>query len=210
MLEPPDDLVLLIVAAPSGAGKTTLCRRLSAQLSELRFSVSHTTRAPRPSEVDGRDYHFVDPSTFERMVERGEFAEHARVHGHLYGTSLGEIERARRERAWGLLFDIDYQGARQIKARLPLAVSAFILPPSFAELERRLRGRGTEDEQTTLRRLHNARLEIEHYGSFDYVIINDDVDVAYEELKSVVTAEWCKRSRRSGLCERMLAEGKAY
>ena len=209
MLEPPDDLVLLIVAAPSGAGKTSLCKRLCAELPDLRFSVSHTTRGPRPSEVDGRDYHFVDTATFERMVERGEFAEHARVHGHLYGTSLDEVERARRERAWGVLFDIDYQGARQIKARLPSAVGAFILPPSFAELERRLRGRGTEDEQTTARRLHNARMEIEHYGLFDYVIINEDVDHAYLELRGVVVAERCRRSRRSRLCERMLAEGKA-
>jgi guanylate kinase len=209
MLDPPDDLLLLIVSSPSGAGKTTLCKRLRAELPRLRFSVSHTTRRPRPNEIDGKDYHFVDAATFEQMVHGNAFAEHARVHGHLYGTSLEEIALARREQAWGVLFDIDYQGARQIKARLPSAVGAFILPPSFAELERRLRGRGTEDEQTTLRRLHNARMEIEHYGLFDYVIVNDDIDRAYEELRSVVVAERCRRPRLARLCERMLAEGKA-
>jgi guanylate kinase len=210
MLEPPDDLLLLIVSSPSGAGKTTLCKRLRDELPLLRFSVSHTTRRPRPTEVDGRDYHFVDTPTFERMVERGAFAEHARVHDHLYGTSLDEIDKARRDHAWGVLFDIDYQGARQIKARLSSAVGVFILPPSFAELERRLRGRGTEDEQTTIRRLSNARMEIEHYGLFDYVIVNDDIDRAYEDLRGVVYAERCRRPRLARLCERMLAEGKAY
>ncbi|HZF48316.1 MAG TPA: guanylate kinase [Polyangiaceae bacterium] len=202
-----DDFLLLIVSSPSGAGKTTLCARLRAEFPDLRFSVSHTTRRPRPNEVDGREYHFVDQPTFEQMRQRGEFAEWARVHGNLYGTSLREIEVARAS-ARGVLFDIDHQGARQLKASLPEAVGVFILPPSLAELERRLRGRGTEDEATTLRRLNNAKGEIEHYGFFDYVVVNDEIGRAYEQLRSVVYAERCKRQRRASLCERMLAEGK--
>ncbi|MGK3963145.1 guanylate kinase [Sorangium sp. So ce118] len=200
-----DDFLLLIVSSPSGAGKTTLCGRLRSEFPDLRFSVSHTTRRPRPNEVDGREYHFVDPSTFEQMIRIGAFAEWARVHDHLYGTSLKEIEIARAT-ARGVLFDIDHQGARQIKASLPEAVAVFILPPSLAELERRLRGRGTEDETTTLRRLRNAKGEIEHYGFFDYVIVNDEINRAYEQLRSLVFAERCRRQRRALLCERLLAE----
>jgi guanylate kinase len=202
-----DDFLLLIVSSPSGAGKTTLCTRLRAEFPDLRFSVSHTTRQPRPNEVDGREYHFVDRPAFEAMARDGAFAEWARVHGNFYGTSLREIEAARAS-AKGVLFDIDYQGARQIKASLPDAVGVFILPPSLAELERRLRGRGTEDEATTQRRLSNAKGEIEHYGFFDYVVVNDEINGAYEQLRSVVNAERCKRWRRAALCERLLAEGK--
>jgi guanylate kinase len=202
-----DDFLLLIICSPSGAGKTTLCNRLRGEFPDLKFSVSHTTRKPRPTEVDGREYHFVDRSTFEEMVHAGAFAEWAHVHGNLYGTSLKEIDIARTT-ARGVLFDIDYQGARQIKANVPEAVGVFILPPSLVELERRLRGRGTEDEATTLRRLEAAKGEIEHYAFFDYVIVNDDFDYAYEQLRSVVFAERCRRARRAGLCERLLAEGK--
>lgn len=203
----PDDFLLLILSSPSGAGKTTLCNRLRGEFPDLRFSVSHTTRRPRPTEVDGREYHFVEPVTFDQMIRANAFAEWARVHDHLYGTSLKEIEIARAS-ARGVLFDIDYQGARQIKASLPEAVSVFILPPSLAELERRLRGRGTEDEETTQRRLRNAKSEIEHYGFFDYVLVNDDITRAYEQLRSVVYAERSRRPRHALLCERMLAEGK--
>ncbi len=207
MLEPSDDFLMLIVSSPSGAGKTTLCNRLRAELPELRFSVSHTTRRPRPTEVDGRDYHFVDAADFDQMVRAGAFAEHARVHDHLYGTSLREIEISR-ETARGVIFDIDYQGARQIKATVAGAVSVFILPPSLAELERRLRGRGTEDSATRALRLDNARMEIEHYAIFDYVILNDELDRAYNELRSIVVAERCRRERHARLCERILLEGK--
>lgn len=203
-----DDFLLLILSSPSGAGKTTLCNRLRSEFADLRFSVSHTTRKPRPTEVDGREYHFVDTSTFEQMLRAGSFAEWARVHDHLYGTSLKEIDVARAT-SRGVLFDIDYQGARQIRASLPHAVSVFILPPSLTELERRLRGRGTEDEETTQRRLRNARGEIEHYGFFDYVIVNDDITKAYERLRSIVYAERARRSHHARLCENMLAEGKA-
>lgn len=201
------DFLLLIVSSPSGAGKTTLCNRLREEFPQLRFSVSHTTRKPRPNEVDGREYHFTDKETFTRMIEENAFAEWAHVHGNLYGTSLSEIEVARNT-ANGVLFDVDYQGARQIKARMPQAVGVFILPPSLAELERRLRGRGTEDEPTTLRRLQAAKGEIEHYGFFDYVIVNDDIQRAYDNLRALVFAERCKRDRHALLCEQLLAEGK--
>jgi len=201
------DFLLLIVSSPSGAGKTTLCNRLREEFPQLRFSVSHTTRKPRPNEVDGREYHFTDKETFTRMIEENAFAEWAHVHGNLYGTSLSEIEVARNT-ANGVLFDVDYQGARQIKARMPQAVGVFILPPSLAELERRLRGRGTEDEPTTLRRLQAAKGEIEHYGFFDYVIVNDEIQRAYDNLRALVFAERCKRDRHALLCEQLLAEGK--
>lgn len=202
-----DDFLLLIVSSPSGAGKTTLCNRLRGEFPGLRFSVSHTTRKPRPTEVDGREYHFVDEVLFGQMVRAGAFAEWAQVHGHLYGTSLTEIEIARAN-GFGVLFDIDHQGARQLKASLPETVTAFILPPSLAELERRLRGRGTEDEPTTIRRLENAKGEIEHYAFFDYVIVNDDITQAYEKLRSVVYAERARRGRHAKLCEKLLAEWK--
>lgn len=207
MIETPDDFLMLIVSSPSGAGKTTLCKRLREELPDLRFSVSHTTRRPRAVEVDGRDYHFVEAATFQSMVEEGAFAEWAHVHDNLYGTSLREIESAR-ACARGVIFDIDHQGARQIKASLPGAVGVFILPPSLAELERRLRGRGTETEEHRARRLANAKAEIAHYGIFDYVIVNDEVDRAYAELRSIVFAERCRRERHARLCERMLLEGK--
>jgi guanylate kinase len=207
MRETPDDFLMLIVSSPSGAGKTTLCNRLRRDFPDLRFSVSHTTRRPRPTEASGREYHFVTEPEFEQMVKAHDFAEWARVHQNLYGTSLAEIALAR-EQARGVLFDIDYQGARQIKASLPDAVGVFILPPSFAELERRLRGRATEDEATTVRRLQNARMEIEHYGLFDYVIMNDDLDRAYDHLRAVVLSERSRRARHGITCERMLAEGR--
>lgn len=201
------DFLLLIVSSPSGAGKTTLCNRLRAEFPQIRFSVSHTTRKPRPNEVDGREYHFTDKETFTRMVDENAFAEWAHVHGNMYGTSLSEIDMAR-QTGNGVLFDVDYQGARMIKARMPEAIGVFILPPSLAELERRLRGRGTEDEPTTLRRLQAAKGEIEHYGFFDYVIVNNDIQRAYDNLRAVVFAERCKRDRHALLCEQLLAEGK--
>ncbi|MBK6516826.1 MAG: guanylate kinase [Polyangiaceae bacterium] len=207
--EGADGFLLLILSSPSGAGKTTLCNRLRSEFPRLRFSVSHTTRKPRPTEVDGREYHFVDRPTFEQMVRAGAFAEWAEVHGNLYGTTLKEIEVAR-QTSDGVLFDIDYQGARQIKAHLPEAIGVFVLPPSLAELERRLRGRGTEDEATTVRRLEAAKREIAHYGLFDYVVVNDDVDAAYGRIRGIVLAERCKRRRWALRCEALLSEAKTH
>jgi len=205
-----DDFLLLILSSPSGAGKTTLSNRLRSHHPDLRFSVSHTTRKPRPNEVDGREYHFVDERTFEEMIRLDAFAEWACVHNNLYGTSKKEIELARGGDPWhGVLFDIDYQGARQIRAAYPEAVGVFVLPPSLVELERRLRARGTEDELTATRRLEAAKGEIAHYGFFDYVIVNDDIDQAYYQLRGIVFAERCKRERHAALCERMLLEGRS-
>lgn len=201
------NFLLLILSSPSGAGKTSLSNRLRGEFAKLRFSVSHTTRKPRPTELDGREYHFVDRDRFESMIAENAFAEHAHVHGNLYGTSVREIERARTE-AEGVIFDIDYQGARQIKATYPEAVGVFILPPSLEELERRLRGRGTEDEAATARRLLAAKQEIAHYAFFDYVIVNDDFEQAYGKLRGVVLAERCRRERHALLCESLLAEAR--
>lgn len=201
-----DDWLLLIICSPSGAGKTTLKNRLLGDRADLRFSVSHTTRAKRPHEVDGRDYHFVDRATFAAKVGEGAFAEWAEVHGNCYGTSHAEIELARATHQ-GVVFDIDYQGARQLKASLPGTVNVFVLPPSMAELERRLRSRGDEREESVVRRLANARGEIEHYAIFDYLIINDDLERAYGELSAIVTAERSRIARRAALSERLLRSG---
>lgn len=198
-----NEFLMLIVSSPSGAGKTTLCGHLRQAFPGLRFSVSHTTRQPRPGEEDGREYHFIDENSFERMIAEGAFVEWARVHGHSYGTSFDQIEKARGE-GDGIIFDIDFQGARQIIAHYPDAATVFILPPNLTELEKRLRGRGTEDEATTQRRLRNAKREIAHYGLFQYVVINDDVETAQERMKAIVLAERCKRPRHARRCEALL------
>jgi guanylate kinase len=199
-----DDLLLLIISSPSGAGKTTLTQRLMRDMTELTFSVSHTTRRPRANEVDGQDYHFVDVEAFRALVERGHFAEWAEVHGNLYGTSVSELDRARAEGKKAILFDVDYQGARQIKAKFPEAAAAFILPPSMDELERRLRGRGLDEEETIKRRFAKAREEIEHYPFFDYIVVNHELQRALEELKGIVRAEQCRRWRRATDAEALL------
>lgn len=207
LVTPSRDWLLLILSSPSGAGKTTLKNRLLGEFRDLRFSVSHTTRKRRPSEIDGREYHFVDRPTFEAMAREGAFAEWAEVHGNYYGTSLREIDAARQTHR-GVVFDIDYQGARQLLAKLPEAVTVFILPPSVAELERRLRGRADESEESIQRRLAAARVEVEHYGFFDYLIVNDDVERAVGQLRAVVLAERCRRRRGAHEAEQLLASGR--
>lgn len=204
-----DDLLLLILSSPSGAGKTTLTHRLLSDFSGLAFSVSHTTRPPRANEEDGRDYHFLDRGAFEGMVEQGEFAEWAEVHGNLYGTSLRELDRAREERRMGIVFDVDYQGARQIKARLPEAVGVFILPPSLDELQRRLEQRGTDSQQVIQQRFAAAKAEIAHYLFFDYLVVNDNLEQAAGSLRGIVHAEQCRRARHAAKAEALLrATGK--
>lgn len=199
--------LLLILSSPSGAGKTTLTQRLLQEEGlGLTFSVSLTTRSPRPNEVDGQDYHFVDRETFGNRRDAGELAEWAEVHGNLYGTSTAEIDRAREAGARALLFDVDYQGARQIKAKLPQAVGVFILPPSMAELRRRLEGRGTETEASVRRRFAQAQVEIEHYPFFDYLVLNEDLQRALAELKGIIHAELCRRPRLAERAEALLDE----
>ena len=201
-----DDLLLLIVSSPSGAGKTTLTRDLLERFPELAFSVSHTTRKPRANEVDGRDYHFTERDTFLRMVGDQAFAEWAEVHDNLYGTSLAEIERWRAAGKRGILFDIDYQGARQIRARRPDAVSVFVLPPSMESLKQRLRTRASDDEATIERRFHNAEREIAHYGMFDYVIVNDVLEDAKQRMRGIVLAEQVRRVRTAPAAEALLRQ----
>ncbi|HSN83651.1 MAG TPA: guanylate kinase [Polyangiales bacterium] len=198
------DLILLIVSSPSGAGKTTLTRRLLQEFPEFRFSVSHTTRKPRSNEVDGRDYHFVSEETFRKMIQDGGFAEWAQVHGNLYGTNVSEIDQAREGGKSGVLFDVDYQGARQIKEKFPDAIGVFILPPSMEELRRRLEGRGSDDAASRQRRFEKAREEIEHYPFFDYMIVNDDLERALRELRGIVLAEGCKQWRVAAKAEALL------
>ncbi|HEY2514354.1 MAG TPA: guanylate kinase [Polyangiaceae bacterium] len=199
------DFLLLILSSPSGAGKTTLTRMLVERYPELRFSVSHTTRAPRGKEVDGRDYHFVSRARFCELVNEGAFVEWAEVHGNLYGTSLAEIERARATPGCrGMIFDIDFQGARQIRAKVHDAIGVFILPPSMAELEKRLRARASDSEEVILRRFAAAKREIDHYALFDYVIVNDDLKGAFDHLAAVILAERSRRARNAHIAEALL------
>ena len=197
--------LLLIVSSPSGAGKTTLTGRLLAAIPNLHFSVSHTTRGPRAGEQDGREYHFVSRERFEELARQGEFLEWAEVHGNLYGTSRQEIARAQGAR--GVIFDIDHQGARQIKSAVRDAVAVFILPPSMQALLERLDGRKSDDAETVRRRYDGARAEITHYGEFDYIVVNDVLADAVERLVGIFRAEECRRWRIAPLAERLLVEG---
>jgi guanylate kinase len=179
---------LFVVTAPSGAGKTSLIDALVRADPSLKLSVSYTTRAPRPGEKDGVDYHFVDDAAFLAMQARGEFLENAEVHGYRYGTSKKVITEAL-ARGEDLILEIDWQGARQVRAVYPGCVGIFILPPSIEELERRMRSRGQDADAVIRRRLDNARGEMEHAGEFDYAIINKDFDTARQELAGIIQKE---------------------
>jgi len=176
---------LFVIAAPSGAGKTSLVRALMEREPGLRFSISYTTRARRPNEVDGRDYFFVNHAEFDRMVADGGFLEHATVFDNSYGTAKAQVEQSLAS-GQDLILEIDWQGAAQVRLALPECVSVFILPPSRAELERRLRGRGTDAEDVIQRRLRDAASDMGHWREFDYVIVNDDFEQALEELQQIV------------------------
>jgi guanylate kinase len=197
---------LFVVTAPSGAGKTTLTRALLAADPDLRFSVSFTTRAPRAGEQDGRDYFFVDHARFEAMIAASELLEYAKVFDNYYGTGRAQVEAHTRE-GRNVLLDIDWQGARQVRERMPESVTVFIMPPSLAELERRLRGRGTDSDEVIARRLAQARSDMGHWDEFDYVVVNDDVARATEALRAVVarrntadrTSDAALRSRIAGI-----------
>ena len=186
--------VLFIVSAPSGAGKTTISRRALREISGLEMSVSCTTRAPRPGEADGRDYRFLSAAEFRRMSEQGEFAEWAQVHDFLYGTPRKPIDDALAA-GRDMLLDIDVQGARQLKERYREAVAVFVLPPSEKELERRLRGRGTDSEEVIRRRLARARDEMDEYRTYDYYVINREVDESVRRLGAIVAAERVRVTR---------------
>lgn len=177
-----------VISGPSGVGKTTLVNALLSSFSEIEISVSYTTRDLRGDEVNGQHYHFVDDSKFDEMVSQDAFAEWANVHKNRYGTTRETIERIWRE-GKNVLFDIDYQGENQLKAAFgERTISVLVLPPSLAELETRLRGRGTDSEETILRRMRNARNEIEHFNDFDFILMNDDLDAAQETVKTIYEA----------------------
>ncbi len=179
---------LVVISAPSGAGKTSLVKALLDSVSGVRFSVSYTTREARDGEVDGRDYYFVSPDQFERMVADNEFLEHATVFGNRYGTSRAEVSRLT-DAGYDVLLEIDWQGARQVRENRPDCLSIFVLPPSLAELEKRLRGRSTDSEDTILRRLGEAKDEMTHWPEFDYAVVNDRFSEATEDLKAILRGE---------------------
>ena len=195
--------MLVILSSPSGAGKSTLSRRLLAEDPQISFSVSATTRPPRVGEVEGREYYFRDRAEFERMVADGEMLEHAEVFGNLYGTP---IQPVRRSCAQGrdVLFDVDWQGGQQIRnSEMGRdAISIFILPPSIAELERRLRDRAQDAPDVIERRMREARREMSHWAEYRYILINDDLDTCYAELRAILTAERLRRDRRPDIAAR--------
>lgn len=184
---------VFVISAPSGSGKSTLVGRLTKAVPGLRFSISHTTRAPRGAEREGEHYHFVPVEDFERMIEAGEFLEFATVFGNYYGTHGSELERARAAGV-DLVLDIDVQGAAQLSKKLPDAITIFILPPSRQALEQRLRGRSEDPDSVIERRLGQAAREIRNYGAYDYVLVNDDLETSVKALASIVRAGRARRS----------------
>ena len=191
--------ILFIVSSPSGAGKSTISRKLLASDAGLEMSVSATTRPPRPGEVDGQDYHFVEVEQFRQMVAENDFLEWAHVFGNRYGTPRAPVEKALSE-GRDVLFDIDWQGAQQLYQQAGGdVVRVFIFPPSLDELERRLRARGTDSEEVIAGRMARATAEISHWDGYDYVLVNDDVEQCFQNVKTILEAERLKRSRQTGL-----------
>jgi len=199
---------LYIISAPSGAGKTSLVKALLEKTEQIMVSVSNTTRAPRPGEVDGKDYHFTAIDDFKRMIGQGAFLEHAQVFDNFYGTSQANVI-AQLEGGMDVILEIDWQGAQQVRAKMPEAVSIFILPPSREELEKRLRGRNTDSEEVIARRMRDAISEMSHYGEFDYLVFNDDFEIALIELRAIVLARRqraaVQTARRQSLLDALLA-----
>jgi guanylate kinase len=186
---------LFIVTAPSGAGKTSMVRALLAADANVQLSISYTTRAMRPGEVDGRDYHFVSREQFQQMLGEGEFLESAEVYGNYYGTSqtwINQVMQSGRD----ILLEIDWQGAAQVRRIFPAAIGVFILPPSLEALQQRLQGRGQDSAEVIARRMEAAREDISHVGEFDYAIINDSFDVAVDDLRAVFRAERLRIDRQ--------------
>ena len=191
--------LMLVLSSPSGAGKTTLSRKLLAEERGLQLSISVTTRARRRGEVEGRHYHFIDHKRFERLVGAGELLEHAEVFGHRYGTPRKPVEKALRE-GRDVLFDIDWQGTQQLRERAADdLVSVFVLPPSISELERRLHTRAQDDDAVIRARMAKAAGEMSHWAEYDYVVINRNLDRAFREVRAILAAERLKRNRQTGL-----------
>ena len=198
---------LFVVVAPSGAGKTSLVAALLEREKNIRLSISYTTRKPRSGEENGRDYHFVDTAAFEKMIAERDFLEHASVYGNYYGTSRVWIER---ELAGDhdVLLEIDWQGARQVRGLFPQMVGIFILPPSLAELQRRLEGRGKDSAEVIAKRMASAREDISHVLEFEYIIVNESFDSALADLMSVVRAARLSRERQRARLEKLTDEFK--
>ena len=199
----PDTLqrrgLMFILSSPSGAGKTTIARKLLAHDAEIRMSVSVTTRPPRPGEVDGQDYIFASQAEFDRMVEDGQFLEWATVFGNSYGTPKAQVKAGIRE-GQDFLFDIDWQGTQQLYQKMETdVVRVFLLPPSIDELRRRLTGRGTDPAAVIQSRMDRARAEISHWDGYDYVIVNDDIEACFAKVCEILAAERMKRARQTGL-----------
>lgn len=194
--------LLIILSSPSGAGKSTLARRLREWDTEIQFSISATTRPPRPGEVDGREYHFTDEADFKAQVNQGGMLEHAHVFGNFYGSPRPPVQAAI-DAGRDVLFDIDWQGAQQItnSALSANTLSIFLLPPSIRELRNRLEGRAQDDAETIARRMDKSWDEISHWGSYDYVLVNDDLDATEAQLKTIVTATRLRRSQQPGLTD---------
>lgn len=197
--------LLIILSSPSGAGKSTLARRLMDWDTSLRFSVSATTRAPRPGEVDGEHYHFISDTAFKEMVAKGAMLEHAHVFGNFYGSPMGPVSEAI-EAGRDVLFDIDWQGAQQIRnsALGRHTLSIFILPPSIPELRRRLISRGQDGDDVIAKRMQKSWDEISHWDGYDYVLVNDDLDQTEARLKTIVTSERLRREQQPGLAAHVL------
>lgn len=191
--------LMFILSSPSGAGKTTIARKLLQEDQEIAMSISVTTRKMRPGEVDGKDYYFVDQPTFDRMVEENAFYEWAPVFDHCYGTPKAQI-RAGLKEGRDFLFDIDWQGTQQLYQKAEAdVVRVFILPPSLEELNRRLTGRGTDSAEVIAARMARAQAEISHWDGYDYVVVNDDVDSCFAKIQQILAAERMKRARQTGL-----------
>jgi len=191
--------LMFVLSSPSGAGKTTISRMLLERDEAIRMSVSVTTRPMRPGEVDGKDYHFVDRATFDRLNGEGQFLEHAEVFGNMYGTPRAQIEQGL-EQGHDFLFDIDWQGTQQLRQSMRThVVPVFLLPPSMAELHRRLTSRGTDSKDVIAGRMARARDEISHWDAYDYVLVNEDVATCYEQVRAILEAERLRIERQTGL-----------
>jgi guanylate kinase len=195
--------LVFVVSAPSGTGKTTLCRAMTRIFPGLHYSISHTTRQQRPGDENGQDYHFISPQEFQQMIDRSEFVEWAEIYGHRYGTSRAVVEKVLEE-GRDVILDIDGQGAKQIHDKKLPGAFIFLLPPSLEELERRLSNRRTERKAAMEERLRKAKAEMAEAYWYDYLIVNDELEKAQEQLQAVILAEHCRRERMSGFLDEIL------